>query len=442
MNSLPSASIRATIVSLCLILSVFAPSLSHANSPELTKLFQLVDQRLQVMDDVALYKFAHGIPIENKQREAVVLASVIKNAGKNNLKPESVEAFFQLQITLAKQIQQGWTDQWRAQGKSPSTVAADIPDLQTDIRPQLIRLGAQIVKQFPLALPALHDPAQLASSRSEINKTITSPYISTEMKHRLLHAMAMVQASAGVQQNKLQVVLKAGVLRVGTTGDYKPFSYVKTGMNQTENHQTTKQFAGIDIDMAQDLADSLGVKLRLVQTSWPTLMADLAADKFDVGMSGISQALKRRRHAFFSDQYVIGGKTSIGRCDDVNKLNTLNRIDQPSIRVVVNPGGTNQKFVQANIKQAKVIVYSDNNTIFEQIRDGHADVMITDDIEVKLQQKLHSTLCATMPGTLLTYSEKGYLLPQDSALKEYVDGWLQQVKRNGKLDAALLHHLE
>ena len=437
MNNFPLASLRATITSVCLILGVLAPSLSHANSPELTKLLQLVDQRLQVMDDVALYKFAHGIPIENKQREAVVLASVIKNAGENNLKPESVEGFFRLQITLAKQIQQGWTDQWRSQGKSPTTVAADIPDLKTDIRPELITLGAQIVKQFPLALPALHDPAQLASSRSEIRETITSPYISTEMKHRLLHAMAMVQVSTGTHQTKLQAVLKAGVLRVGTTGDYKPFSYVKAGENQA-----TKQFAGIDIDMAQNLADSLGVKLRLVQTSWPTLMADLAADKFDVGMSGISRALKRRRHAFFSDQYVIGGKTSIGRCDDVSKLNSLERIDRPDIRVVVNPGGTNQKFVQANIRKAKVMVYSDNNTIFEQIRDGHADVMITDDIEVKLQQKQHPTLCATMPGTLLTYSEKGYLLPQDSAFKEYLDGWLQQVKHSGKLKAALSHHLE
>ena len=108
----------------------------------------------------------------------------------------------------------------------------------------------------------------------------------------------------------------------------------------------------------------------------------------------------------------------------------------------MNPGGTNQKFVRANIKKAQVIVYPDNTTIFEQIRDGHADIMVTDDIEVKLQQQLHPKLCATMPDTLLTYTEKGYLLPQDIALKEYLDGWLQQVKHNGKLKLAFARYLK
>lgn len=417
---------------LCLMLVVFCVAPVRGDSLELDKLLKLVDQRLQVMEDVALYKYAHGIPVENIKREEVVLASAIASASQHQLKPASVEAFFRLQIALAKQVQRGWIEKWRTEGRDPGTIAADIPSLKTDIRPRLINLGGQIVQQFPLALPALQDPSQQASNRHKIEQAISSPYITTAMKHKLLNAMAMIQTEGQSPQNLLQTILKNGVLRVGTTGDYKPFSFI--GPDQ--------QFAGIDIEMAKDLASSLGVKLHLVETSWPTLMADLAADKFDVGMSGISRSLLRRRSAFFSDQYAVGGKTSIGRCDDVEKLNTLEKIDRPGVRVIVNPGGTNQKYVRTHIKKARVSVYPDNTTIFEQIRDGHADVMITDDIEVKLQQRLHPTLCATMPNTLLTHTEKGYLIPQDIALKEYLDAWLQQTKRNGKLKSAFARYLE
>lgn len=432
MNRGFSTGFKGILPVLCLILGLLGANQVKADSAELDKLLQLVDQRLQVMDDVALYKFAHGIPIENKKREEVVLASAIANAAQHQLKPVSVEAFFGLQIQLAKQVQKGWIDQWREEGKKPKGITTDIPDLKSDIRPKLINLGEQIVRQFPLALVALHNPAQQARNRRKIEQAISSPFIATAMKHKLLDAMAMIQTEERHVQNQLREILQAGVLRVGTTGDYKPFSYIESG----------KQFAGIDIDMAKDLADSLGVKLQLVKTSWPTLMADLKADRFDVGMSGISRSLKRRRSAFFSNQYAIGGKTSIGRCDEINQLDSLKEIDQPGVRIIVNPGGTNQKFVRANIKKAQVIVYPDNTTIFDQIRDGHADIMITDDIEVKLQQQLHPKLCATMPDTLLTYTEKGYLLPQDVALKEYLDGWLQQVKHNGKLELAFARYLK
>ena len=426
------AGVGQRLLTVCLLVSVLSVGLVKADNTELDKLLQLVDQRLQVMNDVALYKFAHGIAVENVKREEVVLASAIANAGKHNLQPASVDAFFRLQIKLAKQVQTGWMNKWQAQGKSPKTVAENIPDLKTDIRPKLISLGESMVKQFVLALPELHDEAQQVNNRQKISRAISSPFISVKMKHQLLAAMALIQIDSTTPSNKLQQILTNGVIRVGTTGDYNPFSYI----------DQDKQFAGVDIDMAKDLAASLGVGLELVQTSWPTLMVDLADDRFDVGMSGISRSLKRRRSAFFSQQYAIGGKTAIGRCDQINELNSLSKIDRSAVRVIVNPGGTNQKFVVANIKQAQVIVYPDNTTIFEQIRDQHADVMITDDIEVKLQQRLFPSLCALMPKTLLTYTEKGYLLPQDIALKEYLDGWLAQVKRDGKLERAFTRYLK
>ncbi|MBV1881857.1 MAG: gamma subclass chorismate mutase AroQ [Pseudomonadales bacterium] len=404
---------------------------SQTNNTELDQLLDLVNQRLSLMKDVAAYKFANNIAIENKQREIVVLRSAMSKSQQNQLQPQSVESFFRLQIQIAKEIQHHWIEHWKKeQGVGVSEKA--IPNLSTEIRPKLIKLGQQIVDQLSLALPELHDNTLHTENQTKIETAITVRFISTEMKQQLLHALSMIQKQ-NLSRNHLETILQKGTLRVGTTGDYKPFSFIKPNASQ---------YSGIDIDLAQDLATSLGVELTLVKTSWPTLMTDFAAQQFDVGMSGISRTLLRRRLAFFSNAYFTGGKTPIARCSMVAQLNTLEKIDQPKIRVIVNPGGTNEKYLQQNIHNAQRLLHSDNRTIFQQILNNKADVMITDDIEVRLQHTLHPQLCATMPGKLLTHSEKGFLLPQDIALKEYVDAWLEQLKISGKLEALFTRYLD
>ena len=220
----------------------------------------------------------------------------------------------------------------------------------------------------------------------------------------------------------LDRIVARGYILVGTCGDYKPFTYL---------NPDTKAFSGIDIDMANALGKALGVETRFVKTTWPTLMNDLHEGKFDIGMGGISINLVRQKTGFFSIPYLTGGKTAITRKENVDKFRTLEQIDQPGVRVIVNPGGTNERFVRAHIKKAEIIVYNDNVTIFDQIVQGKADLMITDAVEALLQQKLHPQLAAVHPDKPFTYSEKGYLMPRDIVLKAFVDQWLHLTLRGG-----------
>lgn len=224
-------------------------------------------------------------------------------------------------------------------------------------------------------------------------------------------------AQQAVPASRLDQVLAQGFVRVGTTGDYKPFTYL---------NPETKQFEGIDIDMARSLGKALGVEVRFVQTSWPKLMADFAADAYDIGMGGISVNLDRQKKGLFSIPYLTDGKTPIARCADKDRFQTLAQIDQPGVKLIVNPGGTNERFVRANIKQAAVTVYNDNVTIFDQILQNKADLMITDAVETVLQQKLRPGLCAVHPEAPFNFSEKAYLLPRDLLWKAFVDQWLRQ----------------
>lgn len=242
----------------------------------------------------------------------------------------------------------------------------------------------------------------------------------------------LASASLQAQESRLDRILESGVLRVATTGDYKPFSY------RTEEGG----YAGFDVDMAQRLAESLGAKLVVVPTSWPNLMRDFADDRFDIAMSGISINLERQRQAYFSIPYLRDGKTPITLCSEEARFQTLEQIDQPGVTAIVNPGGTNEKFARANLKKARILVHPDNVTIFQQIVDGKADLMMTDAIEARLQSRLHPELCAVHPQQPFDFAEKAYLLPRDEAFKRYVDQWLHIAEQSGLLRQRMEHWLE
>ncbi|MEE4595812.1 transporter substrate-binding domain-containing protein [Streptomyces sp. DSM 41524] len=221
----------------------------------------------------------------------------------------------------------------------------------------------------------------------------------------------------------LDRVPERGVLRVCTTGDYRPFSH---------RDPTSGAYTGIDIKMAGDLAKSLDAKPKYVPTTWATLVDDLAAGRCDVGMGGVSVTLARARKASFSEPYLTDGKTPIVRCADKDKYRTLEEIDQPGVRVVVNPGGTNEQFARAHIKQATLTVHPDNTTIFDEIIAGRADVMMTDASETRYQSAIHPELCAVHPDEPFSFSEKAYVLPRgDAQFKEYVDQWVHLATHDG-----------
>ncbi len=223
-------------------------------------------------------------------------------------------------------------------------------------------------------------------------------------------------AAVGHPPSRLDTVVQRGTLAVCMTGDYKPFSFYRAD---------TGSFEGIDVDMARSLAKSLGVQPRFVKTTWATLLKDATDGRCDIAMGGVSVTLERQQKAFFTIPIMVDGKTPITRCENVQKYQTLEQIDRPNVRVVVNPGGTNEKFARAHLPHARLTVHPDNVTIFQQIVDGNADLMVTDAIETRLQHKLHPELCPVHPDQPFTFSEKAYLLPRgDSVFKDYVDQWL------------------
>ncbi len=245
-------------------------------------------------------------------------------------------------------------------------------------------------------------------------------------KFRFLKQVAVVSialASIPAYAATVDDVIKAGVLRVCTPGDYRPFSFALPDGT----------YEGLDIDLMQSLAASLAVKVDYVKTTWANMLPDFVARKCDIAVGGISVTLERQKQVSFSTAYMVNGKTPLVRCADVKRFQTVADIDKPDVKVIANPGGSNERFARANFKTAKLTIHTDNLGIFGEILKGNADVFVTESAETLVQQRINPGLCGVNPDKPLQYGEMAYILRRgDGITKEYVDQWLHLIKANGE----------
>ena len=224
----------------------------------------------------------------------------------------------------------------------------------------------------------------------------------------------------------LDRIRQSGVLRVGTAGDYQPMSYLDP---------ETNTYVGFDAELAEDLASALGVKIEYVSTSWPTLMEDTIAGKFDLAVCGITVTDARREQALMSDGYLENGKTVLCRAEDADKYNSLEAINHPEVRVMENPGGLNEKFARENLPDATLIIQAMNQEIPGLIAAGEADVMITEIMEAGYYVGQDSRLGAPLIDAPFTNGQLGMLMPKGSEdLLDYVNAFLAEEKESGRID--------
>lgn len=225
---------------------------------------------------------------------------------------------------------------------------------------------------------------------------------------------------------KVAEIKERGTLLVGTTGDYRPLSF----------READGTYWGFCIDIAKEIASRLGVSIEFIQTSWPTLTADVTAEPqlFDLAIGGITITDARRETMLMSDGYLANGKTILCRAADADLYPSLADIDKPEVRVMVNPGGLNEKFANENLTHANIIVHQKNEEIPTLVAEGKADVMITEITEAPYYVQHDSRLAAPLLNKPFTHGEIGILMPKGQEdLLQMVNGVIRQMKSDGSL---------
>ena len=400
----------------CPVIAAWAAEVPRFSDPaaEADELLSLMERRLALMPEVAAWKRERGQPVVDEAREREVIVRWEASAGGLGIDRAAARAFMEAQISAARSLQEILMDDWSAGRSAPPRAR----DLAREIRPELDRIGVDLLAAVRAVAAGAKEAPALAKFRDAMGAACRRLGVPGEFAAELAAASAGLRITASATLAGLR---QAGVLRVGLTGDYAPFSEERGG-----------ELRGLDVEMAREFAAVLGVRVTFVRTTWSQLSEDLAAGRFDFAAGGISVTPERRKRADFGPLLLIDGKTPIARCADRGRFATLEEINRPDVRVVVNPGGTNERFARENFPRASLRMFPDNRTIFAEILEDRADVMITDGIEVKLQSSRHPGLCATRAEPF-TRSEKAWMFPRDAELTSEVTGWLRPRVASGEV---------
>lgn len=249
------------------------------------------------------------------------------------------------------------------------------------------------------------------------------------LKYGVAAVLAAGMALGGVAETwaaHLEDIAARGTIRIGTTGDYRPMSY---------KNRETGAYEGFDAELSEKLADSLHVKVEYVPTTWKTLAQDTQDGKFDVALCGITRTFDRERTMSMSDGYLLFGKTILCRAGEESKYQSVADLDRPEVKVMVNPGGTNEKFAKSQLPHATLLVHEQNAEIPGLIAEGKADVMITETMEARKYVRMNKKLAAPLVDAPFTKSRFGVLMAKgDQDLLNYVNFFLAEMETNGTME--------
>jgi cyclohexadienyl dehydratase len=218
-------------------------------------------------------------------------------------------------------------------------------------------------------------------------------------------------------------------LRVGVSADYRPFSFVRKG--------NPSELDGFDLAVARAYATDRERALEIARFRWPELLTDLAADRFDVAMSGITVRPERSIAGIFTVPVMASGAVVLTR-DDAGFAD-LASLDHPAARIAVNQGGHLERVCRARFPEAAVIAIPENAAVRRALLDAEVDAVVTDTLEAPIWLEGSRGFAQLGP---FTTDLKAYLVhPDRGELAADLDAWLMARESDGTLAALRRRYL-
>ncbi|HWK96853.1 MAG TPA: transporter substrate-binding domain-containing protein [Pseudolabrys sp.] len=224
--------------------------------------------------------------------------------------------------------------------------------------------------------------------------------------------------------SRLAQILARGSVRVGTTGDFNPMSFRDTGSNE---------YKGFDIDAATQLAKDLGVKIEWVATDWASLVAGIAANRYDIFVGGSSVNMARAKTAAFTVPYIEAGTVPLALKTNAGKFKTWESINDPGVRVAVTLGTVFHEQAKVHFPKATIQAVQAPALGFQEVLANRADVTITSNVEASTLIKRYEQLAITIDGSQMRNKRPfGYVLAQDDVTwLNYLNTWVTLKKIEG-----------
>ena len=236
-------------------------------------------------------------------------------------------------------------------------------------------------------------------------------------------SLAIVFGTQALAGQVLDRIIASGELKVGMTKSSPPLHTMgKDG-----------QMMGFEVDIAQAMAISMGVKEKIITMDFAKLLPALESGNIDVIISGMTMTSERNLKVAFVGPYHITGKTILAKHDTVFKLNQEESAANVDIKLAVLKGGTSEEIAKGAFTKAEILVADSQDHALQMLLDGKADAIMTDKPFCVFAAFRHKDKDLEVSNTL-TFEPLGIALPEgDSLLINWVGNFLMTLDGNGLL---------
>lgn len=160
------------------------------------EVFNIINERLSYMEDVALFKAQRHLPIEDMERENLVVNEAIISAQNSGLSLTHMESFIRAQISVAKAVQ------YRHRADFLSNTTQRKPrDLQKVVRPLLLHLNDKLIEQLVVYLKSYG--SFNVDQYNEFEKAINVKHVTISDKQLIFRALQNVVMMPNDYSDKL-----------------------------------------------------------------------------------------------------------------------------------------------------------------------------------------------------------------------------------------------
>ena len=213
----------------------------------------------------------------------------------------------------------------------------------------------------------------------------------------VLGIMTMGLAGCGSSNDKnsasktdlLEKIQKNGKLVVGMSADYAPYEFHYIDENGKD------VIGGFDVDIANEIANKIGVDLVIQEMDFDALVSALPAGKVDLVISGKNPTEERAKVVDFSEVYYNSKHGILVRAEDADKYQTF--ADLEGAKVGVQLGSTQEKIAKTEIPNVNLQQLSNINNLILELKAGKVDAIVMEKPVAEMAVKSNPELAVGKP---------------------------------------------
>ena len=193
---------------------------------------------------------------------------------------------------------------------------------------------------------------------------------------------------------------------------------------------------GVSPELAKALANELNLELKLIPFKRPGELADAVTDDvWDIG--NIANESERAKSITFSYPYTLIESTFLVR--ETSKINLLQDVDKPGVRIAVAERSAYDLWLTENIKNAELIRAKSIDLSFKIFEDNSYEVLAG--LKPRLIDDLKNTKnCKILPGAFTFIKQCIGSKPGNPEAEEFINNFIEKSIKNGFIESLLLKY--